>query len=101
MMLKADSETLAMAILLAAIIAFILCVPGCGTRTVYVPDGSAVKLAQDVGQAPAWWPFRKWPGDAGIDVWVKDDTGKLVKGKMILPEGWYCLPMPPEETEIK
>jgi hypothetical protein len=94
-----DAASIISVLLLAAILAFLLCCSGCGTKTVYVPDGMAVRLAQDIGQPPKWWPFSKWPGGAGVEVWVKGDDGKLVKGRMILPEGWYVLPMP--DTEVK
>jgi len=55
---------------------------GCGVRTIYVPHGTPVRLRQTVKDAK---------------VWVKDADGKAIAGKMNLPEGWYCLPMPKEE----
>ena len=90
------SDVVGVIMIVIAMAFYALFCSGCGTKTVYVPDGAAVRLAQDIGQPPRWWPFSKWPGDAGVEVWVKDDTGKMVKGKMILPEGWYCLPMEDE-----
>lgn len=64
----------------------ILLLTGCGggapfTRTIYVPDGEPVRLRETVRSAK---------------VWVLDENGKPVAGKMDLPEGWYCLPVPPE-----
>ena len=55
---------------------------GCFTRTVYVPDGKAVRLRQTIPNAK---------------VWVMDADGKPVAGTMDLPEGWFCLDAPPEE----
>ncbi|HOI56121.1 MAG TPA: hypothetical protein PLP01_12785 [Phycisphaerae bacterium] len=60
----------------------ILLLTGCGggapfTRTIYVPDGTPVRLRETVKDAK---------------VWVKDADGKPVAGKMDLPEGWYALP---------
>jgi hypothetical protein len=52
---------------------------GCGVRTVYVPYGTPVRLRETVKDAK---------------VWVLDETGKPVPGRMDLPESWYCLPMP-------
>jgi hypothetical protein len=65
----------------------ILLLTGCGggapfTRTIYVPDGTPVRLRETVKDAK---------------VWVKDADGKPVAGKMDLPEGWYALPMPEDE----
>jgi hypothetical protein len=59
----------------------IFCLAGCLVRTIYVPDGKAVRLREDVT----------------AKVWVLDANGKPVPGKMTLPEGWYCLDAPPEE----
>ena len=55
---------------------------GCATRTVYVPDGTPVRLRETVRDAK---------------VWVLDSGGKPVPGRMALPEGWYALPPEPEE----
>jgi len=52
------------------------------TRTIYVPDGTPVRLREEVH---------------GVKVWVLGAGGKPVAGVMTLPEGWYCLPMPEEE----
>ena len=54
---------------------------GCGMRTVYVPDGTPVRLAQTVH---------------GVKVWVKDPSGRLIATRMDLPEGWYALPVDDE-----
>ena len=58
----------------------ILCA-GC-TRTIYVPHGEPVRLRETVED---------------VKVWVMGPDGKPVAGKMNLPEGWYALPMEPEE----
>ena len=55
---------------------------GCATRTIYIPDGKAVQLRQQV---------------KNVRVWVFDKEGKRVAGKMTLPEGWYVLPLEEEE----
>lgn len=55
---------------------------GCGTRTIYVADGEPVRLRETI---------------RGAKVWVKDQHGQNVAGKMDLPEGWYCLAVPAEE----
>ena len=56
--------------------------PACATRTVYVPDGTPVRLRETVRNAK---------------VWVLDAQGQPVPGEMDLPEGWYCLPDESEE----
>ncbi|MBM4019875.1 MAG: hypothetical protein FJ288_16395 [Planctomycetes bacterium] len=56
-----------------------LLVAGCGVRTVYVPDGTPVRLRETVRAAK---------------VWILDAQGQPVKAEMDLPEGWYCLPDP-------
>ena len=55
---------------------------GCGAgapfvRTIYVPDGTPVRLRETIH---------------GAKVWVKDADGQAVPGRMDLPEGWYVLP---------
>lgn len=62
----------------------LLLVSGCfGMRTVYVPDGAAVRLRQSVK----------------AKVWVRSETGKALPSIMKIPEGWYALPLrvPPGE----
>ena len=54
---------------------------GC-TRTVYVPHGEPVRLRETVPD---------------VKVWVMGPDGKPFAGKMDLPEGWYALPVEPEE----
>lgn len=57
----------------------------CGVRTtVYVPEGDAVKLRQDV---------------KGVKVWVKTKNDDIVAGKMDLHEGWFCAPLTDEDFE--
>lgn len=53
------------------------CAPGTFTRTIYVPPGKAVQLRDTI---------------RGAAVWVLDEAGDPVAGKMDLPEGWFCLP---------
>ena len=54
---------------------------GC-VRTVYVPHGEPVRLRETVKD---------------VKVWVMGSDGKPVAGTLDLPEGWYALPMEPEE----
>ena len=63
-------------------LAVLLLLPGCGTRTVYVPPGEPVRLRETIPNAK---------------VWVLDSSGRPVAGVMDLPAGWYCLPAPEEE----
>ena len=59
---------------------------GCGgVRTIYVPDGTPVRLREPV---------------RGAKVWVLDSAGQPVPGRMDLPEGWYCLPAQSTEGQI-
>ena len=55
---------------------------GCGARTIYVADGEPVRLRETIH---------------GAKVWVKDQHGKTVPGRVDLLEGWYCLPVPAED----
>ncbi len=66
---------------LAAVLAQLL-LAGCATRTVYVPHGTPVRLRETLRDAK---------------VWVLDESGSAVEGRMDLPEGWYALPMDGEE----
>jgi len=50
---------------------------GCSVRTVYVPDGSAVRLRAPIRRAP---------------VWIRTDKGEIIASRMDIPVGWYCLP---------
>ena len=66
-----------MAVLLPpAVLALLL--SGCSARTVYVPDGTPVRLRETVHSAK---------------VWVLDKDKKPVAGVMDIPEGWYALPI--------
>ena len=53
-----------------------------GSRTVYVPHGTPVRLRETIRAAK---------------VWVKDADGEAVKGEVDLHEGWFALPVPEEE----
>jgi hypothetical protein len=55
----------------------VLSLTGCGSRTIYVPDGTPVRLRETVPK---------------VKVWVPDESGQPTAGVMDLPEGWYCLP---------
>ena len=55
-------------------ILMLLLFSGC-TRTVYIPDGTPVRLAETVKRAK---------------VWVMVD-GKPVRSTMDIPAGWYCV----------
>ena len=54
---------------------------GC-VHTVYVPHGTPVRLRETVRDAK---------------VWVKEADGRVVEGRMDLPEGWYALPVDGED----
>ena len=62
----------------AVILLGVLLLSGCGARTIYVADGEPVRLRETIRNAK---------------VWVKDQHGQNVAGKMNLPEGWYALPL--------
>jgi len=55
---------------------------GCSARTVYVPDGTPVRLRATIRSAK---------------VWVLGEDGKPVAGEMDIPEGWYALPVGGDE----
>lgn len=57
---------------------------GCN-RTVYVPEGAALRLREDTAK-------RK--------VWIETDEG-WIAGKIVIPEGYYCLPLSDEEIEAE
>ncbi len=63
--------------LIVALVLPILLLPGCGVRTIYVPDGTPVRLRETVED---------------VKVWVKDADGTPVPGRMDIPNGWYALP---------
>ena len=71
-------------ILLMALI--LILTTGCFNRTIYVPDGTAVRLRAPIKNAK---------------VWVMDASGRPVPGELDLPEGWYCLPLNRSETVIE
>ena len=64
----------------------VLCASGCKlfTRTIYVPHGEPVKLAQ---------PLK------GVAVWVMTPDGQVLT-QMDIPEGWYCLPLDNSDDDI-
>lgn len=61
------------------VVLFCLVLPlsGCGTRTVYVPDGTPVKLRETL---------------KCVKVWVKTKDGKTEALEMDIQEGWFVLP---------
>lgn len=70
---------------LAALLAAVVCCGGCGrTRTVLVPPGEPVQLAE--------------PVEAYIYVEV-DGLRTRSAIRVMLPEGWWCLPDPSEPEE--
>jgi len=60
-----------------ALLCLCLCLVGCGTKTVYIPDGTPVKLREAL---------------EGVKVWIKDQDGNTIATVMDIPEGWYILP---------
>ena len=59
------------------LICALVCLSGCGTRTILIKPGDPVQLRQEV---------------KGVDVWVFDAQGQRIEGKVDLPVGWYALP---------
>jgi hypothetical protein len=57
------------------------CVTPPFTRTVYVPDGTPVRLRADIPDAPIWAKVK----------------GVQKKTTMTLPEGWYVVAPPKEK----
>jgi predicted secreted protein len=55
------------------------------TRTVYVPDGTPVRLRATIEKAP---------------VWVLDKDGIPIESIMDIPEGWFALPVDSENSEV-
>jgi len=70
----------------AALFVILMFIPGCFTRTIYVPDGTPVRLREPIKKAK---------------IWVLDKDGKAVKGTMDLPEGWYALPLKDQDDSDK
>jgi hypothetical protein len=57
------------------LIVFIIIFAGCGVKTVYVPEGDAVKLRETLKD---------------VKVWVKPaKPAEPIAGKLTLYEGWY------------
>ena len=52
-------------------------------RTVYVPDGSPVRIRQTLKATP---------------VWVMDENGVWIPGTIDVPEGWYAIADPDGAT---
>lgn len=61
---------------IVAILLILTVLPGCFTRTIYVPPGKPVMLRQDIKAR----------------IWAKDANGKSVPGTMTLKEGWHVVP---------
>lgn len=66
----------------AIVLALCVVLASCATRTIYVPDGTPVRLRETV---------------KGAKVWVLDKNQEPVATKMNIPEGWYTLPVPDGE----
>ena len=66
------------------ILLVVLLLPGCGTRTIYIPHGEPVRLRETIHNAK---------------VWVLNENGKPVAGRMDLMEGWYCLDVSEDEDK--
>ncbi len=61
-----------------------VCLAGCGTRTIFIPDGQPVRLREPIPNAK---------------VWVMGEDGKPVASKVELPAGWYVLADPGDTSE--
>lgn len=66
-----------------AFLTVLLAFSGCCSPAVYVSEGKAVRLAQDVT----------------AKVSVTDDSGTERVVKMKLPTGWYCAYIPQSELD--
>lgn len=53
-----------------------LALVGCGTRTVYVPDGTPLKIREDIM----------------VKVWVITKEGETIATEVLVKAGWYTLP---------
>lgn len=76
------ARSAAILVLALSLLVFTGC--GRGTQTIYVPPGEPVRLRETIRNAK---------------VWVADKDGKPVAGRMDLPAGWYCLPVPEPEPD--
>ena len=77
-------ETWGKAARVSVLVICLVSLSGCFARTIYVPDGTPVRLRETIKQAK---------------VWVLDKDGNPVASEMDLPEGWYVLPPEPETRE--
>jgi len=68
-------------ILAPGLLCFVLLLPGCGVKAIYVPDGVPVRLRADV---------------PGVPIWVKDKNGIEQPSTMTLKNGWYAGSLPKE-----
>ncbi len=69
---------------LAPVLLCLFVLTGCTPRTIYVSDGTPVRIRERVKAAK---------------VWVQDKDGNPAPGVMDLPEGWYALPIEPKEEK--
>lgn len=71
----------------SALVLLALAAGGCvrGTRTIYIPPGSPVRLAQTIKSA---------------DVWILDKDKKPIRGNVDLSEGWWVLPDEEDDPEL-
>lgn len=61
---------------LALLALMLVLLAGCKTTALFVPDGSPVRLRETI---------------KGARVWVQNERGAWIEGKVDLPAGWYCL----------
>lgn len=61
---------------MVALMCLSLILVGCGTRTVYVPDGTPVKIRESIV----------------VKVWVKTKEGDIIATEIKAREGWFILP---------
>ena len=66
-----------------ALVLLLALLGGCTTHSVYVPDGTPVRLRETVED---------------VKVWILDAEGVPTASEMNLPEGWYVLPMPTDNN---
>ena len=61
------------------ILALLITLSSCFTRTIYVPDRVPVRLREDVKD---------------VKVWVVAEDGTIHEGTMTLREGWFIISLP-------
>ena len=67
------------------LLVLVLLLSGCKTTTLFVPDASPVRLREPISSAK---------------VWVQNENGAWIEGRVDLQAGWYVL-SDPEQTSTR